>query len=121
VPQVESLEKAKAAVRSSKCLPAVSAARAGQYGALWSNDYRQTANDNMGVVVMIESPAGGRIADTIASVPDVDVVFAASTDLGSCSGFRQGDPQYEALVAAIQDATRAAGRSRAARSDLHAE
>jgi hypothetical protein len=37
-------------------------------------------------------------------------VFAASTDLGNFSGFRQGDPRYEALVTRIRDATAAAGK-----------
>ena len=30
----------------------------GQYGALWGSDYRQTINDNMLVVIMIETPLG---------------------------------------------------------------
>jgi hypothetical protein len=37
-------------------------------------------------------------------------VFAASTDLGSFSGLRQGQPDYEALVTTIHDATLEAGR-----------
>jgi 2-keto-3-deoxy-L-rhamnonate aldolase RhmA len=82
----------------------------GQYGALYGNDYRATANDNIVMVAMIESPAGVANADAIASVPGVDVVFAASTDLGSFSGLRQGDPDYEELVTAIHDATLDAGR-----------
>lgn len=32
-------------------------------------------------------------------------MFAASTDLGSFTGRQQGDPQYEALVTRIHDAT----------------
>ena len=55
------------------------------------------------IVAMIENPAGVAIADQIAAVPGVDVVFAASTDLGSFSGLRQGDPKYEALVTKIHD------------------
>jgi 2-keto-3-deoxy-L-rhamnonate aldolase RhmA len=82
----------------------------GQYGALYGNDYRATANENIVMVAMIESPAGVANADAIASVPGVDVVFAASTDLASFSGFRQGDAEYEKLVAAIHDATLDAGR-----------
>ncbi len=62
------------------------------------------------IVAMIESPAGVDIADKIASTPGVDVVFAASTDLGSFSGYRQGQPQYEALVTRIHDETLKAGR-----------
>jgi hypothetical protein len=35
----------------------------------------------------------------------VDVVFAASTDLGNFSGFHIGEPGYEALVTRIHDET----------------
>jgi 2-keto-3-deoxy-L-rhamnonate aldolase RhmA len=107
---VETVEKVKAAVKFSKYPPIGSRSQGGgQYGELWGSDYRKTANENMMVVAMIESPAGVAIADQIAAVPGVDVVFVASTDLGSFSGFRQGDPQYEALVKTIQDATLKAG------------
>jgi 2-keto-3-deoxy-L-rhamnonate aldolase RhmA len=111
VPTVDTVEKAQAAVKWSKFPPVGRRSQgAGQYGALWGNDYRQTANDNMLVVVMIETPDGVKVADKIAAVPGVDVVFAASTDLGNFSGFRQGDPRYEALVTRIRDATAAAGK-----------
>ena len=58
---------------------------------------------------MIESPAGVAVAAEIAAVEGVDVVMAAATDLGSFSGFRQGDPEYEAMVIEIRDATLNAG------------
>jgi len=81
----------------------------GQYGALWGNTYRQTANDNIMIVAMIENPAGVDIVDKIAAVPGVDVVFVASTDLGSFSGLRQGDSKYEALVTKVVESTAKAG------------
>jgi 2-keto-3-deoxy-L-rhamnonate aldolase RhmA len=62
------------------------------------------------VVIMIETPIGVKVADQIAAVPGVDVVFAASTDLGNFSGFKIGDPQYESLVTRIKDETLKAGR-----------
>lgn len=111
VPTVDTVEKAQAAVKWSKYPPLGRRSQgSGQYGALWGSDYRQTANDNMLVVVMIETPMGVAVADQIAAVPGVDVVFAASTDLGNFSGFPQGDPRYEALVTRIHDATLKAGR-----------
>lgn len=111
VPLVDSVEEIRSAVEYAKYPPEGKRSLGnGQYGALWGNDYRATANDNLVVVAMIESPAGVGIADAIASVPGVDVVFAASTDLGSFSGLRQGDPDYEAMVEAIRDATLGAKR-----------
>ena len=110
VPLVDTVEKARDTVQFAKYPPAgVRSLGNGQYRALWGDDYRQTANDNIMIVAMIESPAGVGIADEIASVPGVDVVFAASTDLGSFSGLRQGDPLYEQMVTEIRSATEDAG------------
>jgi 4-hydroxy-2-oxoheptanedioate aldolase len=110
IPMVETVEKVKAGVKFAKYPPMGKRSQGGgQYGALWGSDYRRVANDNIMVVAMIESPAGVAIADEIAAVPGVDVVFVASTDLGSFSGYRQGEPQYESLVTRIKDATLKAG------------
>lgn len=62
------------------------------------------------IVAMIENPAGIAIADQIAALEHVDVVFAASSDIGSFTGLRQGNPEYEALITRIKDATLAAGK-----------
>ena len=111
VPMVDTAEKAKAAVKWAKYPPQGHRSQGGgQYGALWGNNYRQTANDNIVVVAMIETPVGVENAGKIAAVPGVDVLFVASTDLGSFSGYRQGDPQYEALVTRVHDATLEAHR-----------
>jgi 2-keto-3-deoxy-L-rhamnonate aldolase RhmA len=110
VPTVDTAEKAEAAVKWSKYPPLGRRSQgAGQYRELWGNDYRQTANDNMVVVIMIETPEGVANAEKIAAVPGIDVIFAASTDLGNFSGHKQGEPQYEALVTRIKDATLARG------------
>src|SRR6266700_4711556 len=106
VPTVDMVEKAQAAVKWSKYPPEGRRSQGnGQYGALWGNDYRETANENMMVVIMIETPIGVENAEKIASVPGIDVIFAASTDLGNFSGHRQGDREYEAMVTRIHDVT----------------
>src|SRR6266403_2341409 len=106
VPTVDTVEKAQAAVKWSKYPPEGRRSQGnGQYGALWGNDYRETANENMVVVIMIETPIGVENGEKIASVPGIDVIFAASTDLGNFSGHRQGDREYEALVTRIHDVT----------------
>ncbi len=103
IPMVDSVEKVKNAVTFAKYPPVGKRSQGGgQYGAMWGADYRATANDNIMIVAMIESPAGVAIADQIAAVPGVDVVFVASTDLGSFSGFKQGDPRYETLVTKVE-------------------
>jgi 2-keto-3-deoxy-L-rhamnonate aldolase RhmA len=106
VPTVDTVEKAQAAVKWSKYPPVGRRSQGnGQYGALYGSDYRQTANDNMVVVIMIETPIGVENAEKIASVPGIDVIFAASTDLGNFSGFKQGDKEYESMVTRIHDVT----------------
>jgi 2-keto-3-deoxy-L-rhamnonate aldolase RhmA len=110
LPMVDTVEKARNAVTFAKYPPVGKRSQGGgQYG-MWGSDYRQTANDNIMVVAMIESPLGVEIADKIAAVPGIDAVFIASTDLGSFSGLRQGDPKYEAMVAKSRDAILAAGK-----------
>lgn len=106
VPTVDTVEKAEAAVKWSKYPPQGRRSQgSGQYGALYGSDYRQTINDNMMVVIMIETPTGVDNAEKIASVPGIDVIFAASTDLGNFSGLKQGDPGYETMVKRIHDVT----------------
>jgi 2-keto-3-deoxy-L-rhamnonate aldolase RhmA len=110
VPTVDTVEKAEAAVRWSKYPPVGRRSMGGgQHRALYGDDYRQTANDNMVVVIMIETPIGVANAEKIAAVPGIDVIFAASGDLGNFSGHKQGEPEYEALVTRIHDVTLKAG------------
>src|SRR5713226_8693441 len=110
VPTVDTVEKAQAAVKWSKYPPEGRRSQGGgQYGALWGSDYRQTINDNMIVVIMIETPIGVANAKEIAAVPGIDVIFAASTDLGNFSGTKQGDAKYESMVTTIHDTVLKAG------------
>jgi len=110
IPMVEDVNKVRNAVKFAKYPPMGKRSQGnGQYGAIWGPDYRAIANDNVMIVAMIESPAGVKIAEEIASTPGVDVVFVA-TDLGSFSGFKQGDPQYEALVDQIKEAVQKSGK-----------
>ena len=111
VPMVATVEEAEAAVRYAKYPPIGRRSQGGgQYRAVWGSDYRPTANDNIMIVVMIETPDGIEIADQIAAVPGIDVVFAASGDIGSFTGYAQDDPRYEKLIAKIHDDTLKAGK-----------
>ncbi len=111
VPMVESVEEAEAAVQYAKYPPVGRRSQgSGQYGELWGAEYRKSANENVMVIAMIESPNAAAIADKIAAVPGVDVVFAASGDLGSFTGLPMGDPKYEALIQKIHDDTLNAGK-----------
>jgi 2-keto-3-deoxy-L-rhamnonate aldolase RhmA len=111
IPMVDTVEKVQDAITFAMYPPEGKRSQGGgQYGTIWGRGYRQTANENIMIVAMIENPAGVEIVEEIAAIPGVDAVFAASSDLGSFSGLRQGDPEYEAMVTRIRDATLAAGK-----------
>ena len=111
IPMVDDVQKVRNAIRFAMYPPkGKRSLGGGQYGALYGPDYRRIANDNMMIVAMIESPAGVKIARELAAIPEVDVVFVASTDLSSFSGLQQGDAKYEAMVSEVRDAVLAAGK-----------
>ncbi|HZM45803.1 MAG TPA: aldolase/citrate lyase family protein [Burkholderiales bacterium] len=72
--------------------------------------YRNTINDNLVLILMIETLEGLKNADEIAKVPGVHAIFAASGDLGNNSGYRQGDPDYERAINIVHDAAIKAGK-----------
>ena len=110
IPMVDTVEKAQNAVKFAKYPPLGRRSQgSGQYGALWGRGYRQTANDNVLIIAMIENPAGVELADAIAAVPGIDGLFVAATDLGSFTGLRQGDAKYEALVTRVFDVAQKRG------------
>jgi 2-keto-3-deoxy-L-rhamnonate aldolase RhmA len=111
VPMVDTVEKIENAITFAKYPPVGKRSQGGgQYGAIWGRDYRQYANDNIMIVAMVENPQGVDIVNEIAGLEHVDVVFAASSDIGSFTGLRQGDRDYEALITRIKDGTLAAGK-----------
>jgi len=71
--------------------------------------YRNTINDNVVLILMIETLEGLKNAEGIAKVPGVTAVFAASGDLGNFSGYRQGQPDYERAINIVHDAALKAG------------
>ena len=85
----------------------------GQAFEMWGGvpgGYRQTINDNVVLIEMIETLEGVKNAREIASIPGVTALFAASGDLGNFSGYAQGTPDYERLINAVHDAALGAGK-----------
>ena len=110
VPMVDTTDKIEAAVQYAHYPPiGIRSQGGGQHRALWGDDYRESANENIMIVAMIESPAGVDAAEEIAAVEHVDIVMVASTDLGSFSGLRQGNPRYESMVEEVRQVTLDAG------------
>ena len=80
---------------------------------MWGNvpgGYRNTINDNVVLIEMIETIEGVKNAREIAAIPGVTAMFAASGDLGNFSGYKQGTPDYERLINIVHDAALGAGK-----------
>ena len=114
VPTVDSVEEAQAAVDWTYFPPMGRRSSGGGQGPgeLWNDvpgGYRQTWNDNVVLLLMIETLEGVEAAREIAQIPGVDGLFAASGDLGNFSGFGEGDAEYEALITEVSTAAKEAG------------
>ncbi|HVZ28673.1 MAG TPA: aldolase/citrate lyase family protein [Rhizomicrobium sp.] len=110
VPTVRSVAEAKEAVKWAYFPPLGGRSNGGGPAftpAFWGNvpgGYRNTINDNLVLILMIETLDGLKDVDGIASQPGVSAIFAASGDLGNFSGYKQGDPDYERAINIVHDA-----------------
>ena len=114
VPTIDSVEEAQAAVDWTYFPPLGRRSFGGGQGPreMWTGvpgGYRQTWNDNVVLILMIETLEGVENAREIARIPGVSALFAASGDLGNFSGFGEGEPEYEALITEVADAAVDAG------------
>jgi 2-keto-3-deoxy-L-rhamnonate aldolase RhmA len=111
IPTVDDVDRAREAAKWLRYPPVGRrSSGGGQYMSLWGRSYSQTANDNMLLVVMIETPTGVANAYDIASVRGVDAVIIGNYDLSRFSGFPQDDPRYWELVTKVHDDTLRAGK-----------
>jgi 2-keto-3-deoxy-L-rhamnonate aldolase RhmA len=116
VPTVDSVEEAERAVAWTYFPPMGRRSNGGGQafsGTMWGDvpgGYRETWNENVVLILMIETLEGVQNAREIAKIPGVDGLFAASGDLGNFSGYREGDPQYEMLVTEVVEAAQEAGK-----------
>ena len=114
VPTVDTVEEAQEAVNWTYFPPIGRRSFGGGQGPreIWNDvpgGYRQTWNDNVVLILMIETLEGVENAREIARLPGVTGLFAASGDLGNFSGFGEGDPEYEALITEVATAAKEAG------------
>ncbi len=115
IPFVETAGQARAAVAATRYPPqgvrGVSVSqRSNRYGAV--DDYFAKVNEQISVIVQIESRAGVDAAAEIAAVPGVDALFVGPSDLAA--GYGQlgnpGHPEVQAAIAHVQAQARAAGK-----------
>jgi 2-keto-3-deoxy-L-rhamnonate aldolase RhmA len=114
VPTVDDAAEARDAARFSRYPPfGRRSAGGGSFGQIWANPnggYRATINDNMLVVVMIETLEGVANADEIAATHGVDVVILGNNDLTNFSGWPQTDPRYQDAITIVHNAALKAGK-----------
>jgi 2-keto-3-deoxy-L-rhamnonate aldolase RhmA len=122
VPMVETVQEAKNAVMFAK-FPighrdnpntkplGHRSSGGGQAFQLWGSGYATNANNNIMIMIQIESPAGvGQIDNILEEVEGIDVVMVASNDFGMHGGDRDGDATYNAREKIVRDSVLAHGK-----------
>jgi 4-hydroxy-2-oxoheptanedioate aldolase len=115
IPMVDSAEQAGMLVRATRYPPhgfrgvGSSLARASRFSAI--PDYLATANDQIGLILQIESVKGLAALDDILALPGVDGVFIGPADLAADMGYlgNSGHPHVKAVVLEAMARIRAAG------------
>src|SRR3954471_1282069 len=112
VPYVQSADEAARAVAAVRYPPrgvrgVASTHRANRYGRV--QDYFRRADDEMCVLVQLETSASVDALEEIAAVDGVDGVFIGPSDLSASLGFL-GEPRHPDVRRVIEDASRRARR-----------
>ena len=106
IPQVDSAEDARRAIAASLFPPSgtrgvSTTARAGRYGSV--SDYSRRSDNEICIVIMIESAAGLRALPEIIEVKGVDAVLIGPQDLAADMGYL-ARPETPDVVEAIGNA-----------------
>lgn len=116
IPFVETVEEAQAAVAATRYPPAgirgVSVAhRSNKYGTI--ANYQEIINDNISVIVQIETPGAAAVAAEMAAIDGVDCLFIGPSDLAAACGHlgNPSHPEVQALIKQVFDVAAAAGKS----------
>lgn len=115
IPFIESAEQASNAVSATRYPPqgfrGVSVSqRSNRYGTV--PDYFKSINENICVMVQIESRAGVAAAREISAVEGIDCVFVGPSDLAAGFGHlgNAGHPEVQAAIAAVFADAKACGK-----------
>lgn len=109
VPMVESADQARELVRACRYPPhgvrgvGYSLAPASRFGAV--TDYGETANEQVCLLVQVESRKGLAALDDILAVDGIDGVFIGPSDLAADMGLL-GQPENPQVLDAVMDAIR---------------
>jgi 2-keto-3-deoxy-L-rhamnonate aldolase RhmA len=116
VPNVRSAAEAAEAVSWTRFAPEGQRGVAGSTRAAgWTRwkDYMARANDEVGVIVQIESRQALDELEAICAVPGIDAVFIGPSDLAAVLGHRGkvSHPDVQAAISQAIRTARAAGKS----------
>ena len=105
-PFVQNADEARRAVAATRYPPQgvrgmAGMSRGSRFGTV-ANHYR-LANERIGVIVQLETPAALGQLEAIAAVPGVDALFLGPADLSGAMG-HVGDMQHPAVMAAMTQA-----------------
>jgi 4-hydroxy-2-oxoheptanedioate aldolase len=116
VPYVQNAEEAARAVAATRYPPSgirgvTGSGRASRYGRV--KDYLQKANDEIGVIVQVETREALDQIEAIAATPGVDGVFVGPSDLSASFGLigRPLSPEVQDAIEKAGTRIRAAGKS----------
>lgn len=108
IPYVQSADEARAAVAAMRYAPRgvrgmAGMTRASRFGSI--PDYAQRAEDELCLIVQVETAEALAAIEEIAAVDGVDGPFIGPADLAASMGY-PGQSQHPEVVAAIEDAIR---------------
>lgn len=113
VPQVTSRDEAREVIAGSKYHPlgkrGLALPRAGDYGAIPTEEYSRRSNEETLVVVQCESLEGLRALDDVLAEPAIDVVFFGPFDMSQSMGI-PGQVHHERVEEASREVLRLARR-----------
>ena len=117
IPMVETAEQARGLVQAMRYPPAgirgvgAALARASRWGRI--QDYSEKANDQMCLLLQVETKKAYENLEEILAVDDVDGIFFGAADLAASYGLL-GQPNHPTIVTAIEEGlrkARAAGKA----------
>lgn len=105
IPFVENAQEAQAAVAATRYPPdgirgVAGSTRASRYGQ--AKDYLRHANDQICVLVQVETEAALNNLEAISAVPGVDGIFVGPSDLSASLGYL-GNPGAPSVQAVLRD------------------
>jgi 2-keto-3-deoxy-L-rhamnonate aldolase RhmA len=116
VPMVDTPEQAQQVVESTRYPPegkrgcAVPFVRASGWGMKYTPEYLQQCNEDLLVMVQVETPLGVSNIPEIAAVDGVDMIFLGPVDLSASIGkmFQFDDPKVQELIQEAEEKVREA-------------